>query len=219
MKKRILLLVTVVLLAFSTSAYAQSFSVAGKVSTLGLGGEGEYSITESLGIRGGFNYYTYSFNATESGIDYTFDFTLKSVPILLDWHPFKGSFRLTGGAMYNGNSFESNANYGVDIVIGGITYSAADVGVLTADIDFNAFVPYVGIGWDTTFGDDSGFGFSCDLGVLFQGAPQVDFTTTGLLAADSGFLADLAAEEEELQDSMDSFTIFPVVSVGISYRF
>ena len=219
MKKRILLLFTVALLALSTSAHAQSASVAAKVSTLGLGGEGEYSISDTIGIRAGFNYYTYSFSSTEGGINYSFDLNLMSVPILVDYHPFKGSFRLTGGAMYNGNNFEAPANYGFSIDIGGVTYTAADVGTLTTDIEFNSFAPYAGFGWDTTFGDDSGFGFSFDVGVLFQGEPQVSLTATGLLAADAVFLADMAAEEEELQNSLYNFTIFPVVSVGINYRF
>ncbi len=219
MKKRILLLFTVAFLAISTSAYAQSASVAAKVSTLGLGGEGEYSISDSIGIRAGFNYYTYSFSSTEGGINYSFDLNLMSVPILVDYHPFKGGFRLTGGAMFNGNNFEGNANYGVSIDIGGTTYTAADVGVVTTDIEFDSFAPYVGIGWDTTFGDEGGFGFSCDVGALFQGEPDVSLSTTGLLSADPGFLADLAAEEEELQNSGDNCTICPVLSVGINSRF
>ncbi|MBE9532085.1 MAG: hypothetical protein IME98_04710 [Proteobacteria bacterium] len=219
MKKRILALCAFFLLVISTSSYAGSASIAGKVSTLGLGGEVEMAITETIGIRTGFNYYTYSFSATEGAINYDFDLNLSSVPIFVDYHPFKSGFRLTGGAIYNSNNFEASANYSGTIDIGGTIYTAAEVGTLTADVDFSSFAPYAGLGWDTTFGDDGGFGFSFDLGAMFQGSPEASFTTTGALSADPGFLADLATEEQELQDALDSFTIYPVVSVGINYRF
>ena len=219
MRKKFIDLFAMFMLVIYTSAYASSASVGAKVSTLGLGGEGEMSITDSIGVRVGINYYTYSFSAPEGAINYDFDLNLMSVPILVDWHPLKGSFRLTGGAIYNGNNFEASANYIGTIDIGGTVYSAADAGVVKADIEFNSFAPYLGFGWDTTFGDEGGFGFSFDAGAMFQGSPDASFTTTGLLASDPTFMADLATEDQELQDAMDNFTIYPVVGFGINYRF
>lgn len=217
MKKKILALCAVFVLLISTSAYANSTSVAVKVSTLGLGGEGEVSITDRIGIRAGVNYYTYSFSGTESAISYDFDLNLMSVPIIVDFHPFKGSFRLSGGVFYNGNNFDASANYVGTIDIGGNTYNMADVGTLTAEIEFNTFAPYLGLGWDTTFGDDGGLGFSFEAGALFQGKPEANFSFTGPGVA--GLLADIESEEQDLQDALDNFTIFPVISVGINYRF
>jgi hypothetical protein len=219
MKKRILALSAILLFVISTSAYANNVSVAAKISTLGLGGEGEVSVTDSIGIRAGFNYFTYSFSATEGAIDYDFDLNLMSVPILIDYHPLKGSFRLTAGAIYNGNNFDAKANYAGSIDIGGTIYTLAQIGDMKAEIEFNAFAPYLGFGWDTTYGKERGFGFSFEAGALFQGEPDATFTTTGLLASDPTLLADLATEEQQLQDALNNFKIFPVVSFGINYRF
>jgi hypothetical protein len=217
MKRKILVLAALFMLAISTSAYAQSTSVAGKVSTLGFGVEGEMSLNDSFGIRVGGNYFTYTFTGTEGAINYDFDFNLRSVPILVDWHPLKGALRLTAGAIYNANNFEAGANYTGTIVIGGTTYTAAEVGVLKADIEFSSFAPYLGFGWDTTFGKDSGFGFSFEAGAMFQGDPEATITTSGAGAA--GLPADLLVEEQDLQNSMDNFTIYPVIGAGINYRF
>ena len=171
MKKKILALCAIFLFIISTSAYANSASVAAKVSTLGLGGEGEVSLTDSIGIRAGFNYFTYSFSATEGAIDYDFDLNLMSVPILWTTIRSKAAFRLTGGVIYNGNNFDASANYAASIDIGGTIYTLADIGDMTAEIEFNAFAPYAGLGWDTTFGGERRFGFSFDCGRPVSGKP------------------------------------------------
>src|SRR6056297_1721923 len=82
---------------FSVPAYAGKTSVGLKVSTLGAGVEVERSFSEKFGGRVGLNYFSYSYDGTEEDIDYDFDLELLSGALLLDWHPFSGSFRLTGG--------------------------------------------------------------------------------------------------------------------------
>ena len=103
--------------------------------------------------------------------------------------------------------------------IGGTTYSAADVGNMSGKIDFNSLAPYAGMGWGNALGKDKRWGIVFDLGVVFQGSPNVDLTTNGLLANNAGFLAKLAQEEQELKDELDEFDMYPVVSLGITYKF
>lgn len=218
MKKRILVLCAFFMLIISTSAYAKSVSIGAKISTLGLGGEVEMKLTDSIGVRGGMNYYTYSYASAEGGIDYDIDFTLSSVPFMLDWHPFKGSFRLSAGAIFNSNELDFSASVsGGNIDIGGNALIGVDLD-LDIGIAFSSVAPIVTFGWDTSAGKDRGFGFLFELGAVFQGSPDATASITG---PDAGLVsqAELAAEEEDLQNALEAFTIYPVISMGLSYRF
>jgi hypothetical protein len=211
--------IAVFLIMMSSTVYAQNFSVGLKASTLGAGIEAETSFSDTFGGRVGINYFEYDFNGTKDDIDYDFDVTLLSVSALLDWHPFKGSFRVSGGVMYNGNDIDADARSSATYEIGNTTYQASQVGNLTGDIDFNDVAPYAGIGWDTSFGKSGRFGLLVDLGVMYQGSPEVDFTANGPISASQAFQNDLASEEENLQNDIDEYEYYPVVSIGFAYRF
>ena len=230
MIKRMVVMVALFLLAISTAAYAQDTSMtdfsqntsAGvRVSTLGIGIEGEKTLTESIGVRAGVNYFPYTYSGTESDVDYDIDLDLLSVPILVDWHPFKNFFRVSGGVMYNANELKMTAKLSDTATqeIGDGNYTADELGTLTGKVDFNAIAPYVGLGVDTSFGKEGGFGFVFEVGALFSGSPKVDFSATGPIAGDPTFQSELAAEEAELEDELDNFNIYPVLALGISYRF
>jgi hypothetical protein len=93
------------------------------------------------------------------------------------------------------------------------------VGALSGKVDFDDIAPYVGIGWDTTFGKDNCFGLVFELGVLYQGSPDVNLVSSGPIASDPTFQAELAKETAALQDDLDEYKFYPVVAVGLSYRF
>jgi hypothetical protein len=59
--------------------------------------------TPNFGVRAGFNYFSYGYDATESDVSYDLELELKNFAILADWHPFEGAFRLSGGILINGN--------------------------------------------------------------------------------------------------------------------
>jgi len=188
-----------------------------KASTLGVGLEAQKTFTDSFGGRIGINYFTYDYDGTKDDIDYNLDLNLLSVSALLDWHPFQGSFRISGGALYNGNDIDLDAKTAATYQIGGITYDASDIGNLTGNVDFNDVAPYLGIGWDTTFGKSRKFGFLLELGAIYQGTPKVDLSTS--VAASQALQNDLQAEEDSLQEDLDNFEYYPVLAVGLNYRY
>ena len=98
MIKKTIVIMALFLLVFSTISYAQNSSIGLRVSTLGAGIEADRSFSDSTGARVGFNYFTADYSAKIDDIDYDLDLNLMSVSVLLDWHPFKGSFRISGGA-------------------------------------------------------------------------------------------------------------------------
>ena len=66
---------------------------------------------------------------------------------------------------------------------------------------------------------DKTWGFVFDLGIMLQGSPDVGLASSGPLANDPTFKADLAKEEKDIQDDADVFRIYPVLAFGISYQF
>lgn len=210
---------TLIIIMLSSAVHAQGLSLGVKASTLGAGLEAGTSFSDTFGGRIGINYFEYDYSGTEDDIDYDYDVTLMSIAAFLDWHPFGGGFRISGGVLYNGNEIDSDARSSSTYEIGNATYSASQIGNLTGEIDFNEVAPYGGIGWDTSFGRNEQFGLLVDLGVMYQGSPEVDLTADGPIATNQTFQNDLAREEEDLENDIDEYEYYPVISIGFGYRF
>lgn len=187
-----------------------------KAGTLGLGAEITKSFTETINGRVGFNSYKFTTSGKEGDVDYDIDMKWQSTALLLDWHPGGGSFRLTAGYMLNGNKLEMTAKPSANYDIGDNNYAVGDVGTLTGTVDMDNG-PYVGLGWGNA--GKKGFGFSFELGAIYQGSPKVKLNASGMIATDPTFQADLAKEEQKAQDSLDSFKWYPQIALGLSYGF
>lgn len=195
-----------------------------KAGTLGGGVEVNYAVSPKFTVGLGLNKFTRSFSDTTDGIDYDVDMNLQSLALLASFHPFEGAFRLTAGVMSNGNELSMKAKPTTATYdIGGTPYNASEVGSLEGTVDFNAMAPYLGFGWGKS--PEKGFGLTLDIGVLFQGAPNVSFEADGAItdpsspAYDPQFLADLKKEEANAEDDIKGFTAYPVMSLGLNYRF
>ncbi len=220
MTKRIVVVMAIILFIFSATCYSQGPSVVLKTSALGAGVELENSFTDSIGARIGANYFSYDYDGEEDDIDYEFDVTLMSALAAIDWHPFKGKFRISAGAIYNGNEVEGTAKSSATYVVGDATYNASQVGTFKAEIEYNDFAPFLGFGWDTTYGKKkSGFGFLFEVGAIYQGSPDIDLSANGSLSNNATFQSNLQKEEDNLQDDLDDYKVYPFVTIGIIYRF
>ena len=56
-------------------------------------------------------------------------------------------------------------------------------------------------------------------GIAFADTPDVVLRATGTSAGDPAFQADLAKEERDIRDDLDDLEIYPVISVGLFFRF
>ena len=212
-----------IFLLSGTAAWAD-VGVLLKGGTLGAGVDVTVGMSESLGLRLQANTFSYEDDFTESDVDYSADLELKSAGLLLDWHPFSGVFRVSAGAYWNGNEATATGRpTGGTYEINGVTYNAADIGSLNGQIDFESVAPYFGIGFASAPKAGRGMTFSFDLGVLYQGEPNVGLTATcavGLPGATcTSIQNDVAAEQASLQEELSDYKFHPVVSFGIGYRF
>jgi len=204
--------------ATSVVAETGDFGVSIKAGALGAGAELSKSLSEKFSIGLGVNSYNYKTAKTESNIDYDFNFELQSVSLLGSYHPFGGVFRLTGGVLYNNNELklDGKPTAGSTYDINGVTYSASQVGTLTGTVTFNKTAPYLGIGWGNRPGGK--FGLTADIGALYQGSPTLVLNATGALS-DPALASDLEQERRSAESDLGNFKWYPVVSVGLYFRF
>lgn len=209
---------TAAMLATGAAQAEMGLGLGVKAGTLGFGAEITKSFTETLNGRVGFNSYKFTTSGKEGDVDYDIDMKWQSTALLLDWHPGGGSFRLTAGYMLNGNKLEMKAKPAVSYTVGDTTYSASDIADLSGTVDFSDG-PYIGLGWGNSA--RKGFGFSFELGAVYQDAPNVKLVgncTAGSPVCDD-FYTELAKEQQKAKDSLDSFKWYPQIAIGISYGF
>ncbi len=219
-------LLTVALLSSSLLAevdYIKDGSIGGKLSTLGLGVEYGIKYSNSFGARLGINGFDYDETSSKSGINYDIDLKLRTISAIADYHPFESGFRISTGIIYNENkaSFAANPAAGA-YNINNVVYNASDVGSLHGDVDFNDFAPYVGIGYSSN-NNQKGWSFIGELGAMYQGDPNTRLNVicgSGLTQAQcSSLRSDVLAEQRELDNDIDDFKWYPVVSIGFRYKF
>jgi hypothetical protein len=211
-------------LGFAKKSHAdEGIGIGAKVGTLGLGVELSTSLLPTTRLRGGFNYLSYSFDSTISDIDYEFEPEFNSFSLLLDWHPFSGSFFLSGGVYLNNNSVGVTGSAPESLVpaaYSDFAYLTNELSI-SGEVEFLPVAPYAGLGWRSNSGE-SGWGVAVELGVLFQGAPDVQNLRINA-PVDVNQVDEvqsfLAGQEQEIEDELSKFEFYPVAAAMLTYHF
>lgn len=206
----------------SGSSANSAWAIGTDISTLGLGANVTRRLTPKFNVRGAVNGFTIGADVEDTDVNYNADLTLINVSTLVDYHPVQRlGFRLTGGLIFNDNKISGSGQPSTaqTFEFNGTEYSTRDTGSIDAEISFGSPVaPYIGIGWGNAVKPNQRWGFSANVGVMFPGSPDVDINPGNPNI--SGALAnDIEAEEKELEDDLDFLTVYPVVSIGVTYRF
>jgi hypothetical protein len=198
-------------------------SVVGEVGTTGIGFHAAIPLSSNVNARLGLGYLEYDYRGSTRSVTYDLSMRTNTYDALVDWYPLQNNaFRMTAGLAYNGNKIavaarpDKTGNY----VVNGNAYSAASAGKVTGTVDFGKVAPYLGIGWARKV--EKGWSVSSDIGVLFQGSPRSRLQSSGCTASSaacSRFAADVERENANLNDEVGRFRVYPVLRVGLSYRF
>ena len=209
--------------------------------TAGVGASAAWDFHDKLAVRAIANRFNYDRKETVSGKRYKGKLELANFGLLLDWHPFDNGFRVSGGAILNRNELSARTT-GDDLKLGDspIEYE----GAINANVDFRNFAPYLGVGYDGGRGE-KGFSFFAEAGAMFQGkarltgkgsvmavGQQCSFTISRKGDADLSsptcaalvnqrrtLPIDIKREHEKLNDKLKNFKVYPVVALGVIYRF
>lgn len=220
MKKQIALTAAALLLTATATTRAEGVALGIHIGTLGPGIQAAAYLTPNLTLRGVASFIDANVNGQIDDIEYDADFKFTTLQALLDLHAENGSWRLTAGIVHNDNTIDVFGEpAGSTISVGGDDYPSALVGTFNGNASFDEWAYYIGFGYGHPVGDDTGFSFTFDLGVMIQNAPEVSLTATGPLAASPEFQEDLDEEEQDAQEVFDNLQLYPVLAIGVCYQF
>ena len=216
---RILLLILSFLPALGAGCQdSGGLAIAGKAGTLGLGGELTTAVASNINARVGFNAVDLSFEAEAADIDYDYGLDFHSYSALVDWFVINSPFRITGGIISVDHQVDLRARgaAGEQQEIGDGTYDWANVGTLSGEAEVDCIAPYIGIGWGNILDTNRRWGFYGDAGIAFTRSPDVTLSATGTAP---GLAADLERERRDIEDDLEHYKFYPVLSVGLFFRF
>lgn len=145
-------------------------------------------------------------------------------------------FHVSPGALiYNGNAGNATASVpaGQTFSLGSTTYYSGQTTPVngTGTIGFNKAAPMVLLGFGNLLPRSSRhFGVSLEAGVVFQGSPGAKLNLAGsacVISATAGCLnaatdptvqANIQSEQNKLNNDLNPFKYYPVISLGISYK-
>ncbi|MBZ0183302.1 MAG: hypothetical protein K8F60_12670 [Melioribacteraceae bacterium] len=196
---------------------AQDYAAALKINTLGISAEAMRSFGPNFNARLGIAFFSYSADGGGgTGDDYKYSGALDlfSISALADYFPWERGFRVSAGFLINLNKATAEMTPTKTYIVGGDQYTPDKLGTMNATVDFNKIAPYIGIGFGNPTAGDSGLGFTFDIGTVYQGAPSVDLEATGLISPSAS-----PEQEALIEDNLNWFKWYPVVSFGLTYKF
>ncbi len=184
MIKKIAIVSTLLLSAMHAEVRYEGTSIGAEVALFGLGANIKGKFNDRYALRASFD--TFSINDYEVEDDttkYNFDLKLQDLMLVGAYHPWEGSFNLQAGMIVNNSvldgditpnsrdqdkiEFDFNGKHHV--------YQLSELGSIQTKVDFDPVAPYFGFGWDTSFDKRSGFGFTFDVGVAYQGSANASY--------------------------------------------
>ena len=200
-------------LALAAPTAGADIGINPRIGTLGYGIELSAGVSDKLSVGLGLNNVSRTRQDNTNGVDYEFEWKLRSAELLANFHPMGGAFRLRAGVLLNRNEFLLTGKPGPSgtIDINGTPYN----GMLTGKLSFNKSAPYLGLGWGNR--PNGSWGVTFDLGAVYQGKPKLALEATGgTVVLPPGALE---AERQQAEDDLSSFKWWPVIQLGMYFRF
>jgi hypothetical protein len=220
---------------------SKAFSAIGvdvKLGSTGIGFDIATPLARKFNLRVGGNFFKYNTSITENFVTYGGDIQLATAGINLDWFPFGGGFRVSGGLTgYNGNELTGSAtlNPNQSFTINDVTYYTSATNPLHASATLHLgkkVGPTFGIGWGNIVPRkvNKHFSFPVELGFVYVGYPTVDLSFVGStcdahgaacqdVANNPNFQQDLAAQKSKYQNQIDALRFYPIATIGFGYKF
>jgi hypothetical protein len=204
------------ILAAALAAAAGSTQAGGvgvRAGTTGVGVDLGGDVLPTLGWRLGVSGMNVNTHVDTNDVRYDAKAKVLTGSLLLDWSPL-GPFRISGGFMPNRNKIDltgqPSGSGGSSVVPAGSS--------LTGEVKpERSFAPYLGVGYGNVW--TRGVNFYFDLGIMFQGSPEVSLSLNCGSASPAQCAAaqsQVEAERQRVQDKVDRYKYYPVANIGLT---
>ena len=215
------------------SGLFSSVTVAVNASTLGTGIQIATPLSHKLGLRGQGNFFSFDYLFSIDGVSYDSRLNLRSGGLSLDWYPTRHSFRISPGILYYKNNLTAVSgvpagNY-FELGSQGFINSVDDPLNGNASVIFpHHIAPMVTFAYNLVGKRESRFSMPLELGVAYTGAAKIDVTLNGTACTNEGCFTfannqeaqdSLQEEIKKLNGELESYPVYPIVSIGFAYRF
>jgi hypothetical protein len=197
------------------------FAIGAEAGTAGFGPFAVITANKRFTFDVGYTWLSYGYDFSDNEGDYNGDLKFSNVQVIANWHPMAGSFHLSAGVFLSDNkvTLTAKAKPGVGYGIGDHNYSGNQITSVDGTVELTkGAAPYLGVGWSKNPAN-SGFGFYCKLGVLFMDSPSTKLVAYGPAAGSAQVQADLRKDEASANDDLNSLRYYPVIEMGVMYRF
>ena len=213
---------------FSTAAIGLT------LNTFGAGLEMAMPLAQQFNLRSIVNVVDYGYKFTSNGGDYNAEIHFHSAQMMVDWFPFYGGFHISPGIMAFNNKLAVQVR-----VPAGQTYDFEDYELTSSQNDPihggatatypRRIAPVLMTGFtDILPRNGSHFTAPFEIGVAYPGTAQITANLQGTTCKADGCsnIADdldaqrlLRQKQEDLNEEVKKFQIYPIVSMGLAFRF
>ena len=211
-----------------------SVAVGFVANTLGASVEFATPVSRSLNLRSSLNVFAFDYPFTLDGVNYDARLHLKSTGTVLDWFPLHGGFHISPGFLCVKNSMAADASVGAGMPFSlnsqQFTNSINDPVNGAASVVFpNKVAPMLLMGFGNML-PRSGrrVSFPVEFGAAYTGAPRINVSLSGTACTTQGCsnfaqngetLSNLTAEVAKVNEDLKRVPVYPILSVGVAYRF
>lgn len=207
MKKTASTLAIAVIALFGASA-SNAQSVYGQLGTTGitLGYAKHFS---NYNLRGDINFLDYSREFNTDNTNYDAKLKFATVGLFADYFPV-GQFRVTGGLTLGNDNITARG-------VAGPSSDIPEGEWATGQIKSKSVRPYIGVGWGLGPQSSKGLSFAADIGASY-GKLRSEYAVSPGLQAYWGD-SRVQAERQNFENKLNNYKWFPVVRIGVTYRY
>lgn len=214
MRTRPTALVAVALMMSPSVLTAQALGFGARIGTLGVGGEVALGLSDRIVVRGGFGLLPLEPTVRMSDIEWSLKLGDRWYNAGVDLY-LNGVVRLGAGFLFKPDDPRLTAALDESVTVGGLQFTPAELGTLTATADIEDRRPYALLG----FGRHTapGGGLFLDLGAVWFGDTTMRVESQGGSFADREELdRRLRQAETDLEADLGAYLkVWLILSIGI----
>jgi hypothetical protein len=211
-----------------------ALAVGVKADTLGAGLELATPLSRSFNLRASVNIFAFNYPFSIDGVYYDARLHFKSGQVSVDWFPRHRAFHISPGMIYLNNTLTapSSVPAGQYFELGsqGFINSVDDPLTGTSSVVYpRKYAPMLTMGFGNLI-PRSGRHFSVpfEFGVAYTGAARIDVSLNGTACTYQGCVtfannadaqASLRQEIYKLNEDLKRVPVYPILSIGLAYRF